>query len=82
MARTPVGRLSGFLARLAGVVAGLFCGALFGLLVLILAIVFARSDFGLDSILPGALFGGAAGSIFGLVCPEAAMALIGKLFSV
>jgi hypothetical protein len=43
--------------------------------------VFARSDFGLDNVLPGALLGGAAGSILGLVCPEATMAVIAKLFS-
>ena len=50
-------------------IAGLFVGGVIGMLVLYFVMVVSGSDFGLDNVRPGAIFGAVIGLLFGLRFP-------------
>jgi len=60
--------------RLLGGLAGLLGGTVFGLLILILAMILTGSYFGLNSVLPGAALG-ALGFVLGCCFPKLGMKL-------
>ena len=59
-----------FLSRVLSAVVGLFLGALLGMLGLYFLMLLVGSDFGLDSVRPGALFGALVGLVLGLWFPD------------
>src|SRR5438093_11390941 len=63
--------------RALGAVAGFLGGGMLGIIVLILAMVLARSDFGLESIRPEALVNGIGRAIVGLYSPMRALKVRG-----
>lgn len=66
--------------RFFGALGALLGGAILGVLVLILSIIFTDSTFGLLNILPGALVGAGVGAILGFCFPRVGMVLV-RLFS-
>lgn len=56
--------------RLLAALDGMLGGALLGVLMLVLTIIFTDSTFGLENILPGALVGGGSGLLFGFCFPK------------
>jgi len=65
--------------RALGAFAGFLGGGMLGIIVLILAMVLARSDFGLDSIRPEALVSAIVGAIVGFFSPKRALKVLGKV---
>jgi LytS/YehU family sensor histidine kinase len=64
--------------RALGAAAGFLGGGILGIIVLVLAMVLARSDFGLDSIRPEALVSAIVGAIVGFFAPKRALKVLGK----
>ncbi|TMB65502.1 MAG: hypothetical protein E6J54_25410 [Deltaproteobacteria bacterium] len=65
--------------RALGAVAGFLGGGILGIIVLILAMVLARSDFGLDSIRPEALVSAIVGAIVGFFSLKRELKVLGKV---
>jgi len=57
---------------------GLLGGGILGILILIAAMMIAGSDFGLDSVRPGALVGAIAGAVVGFFSPGRALKVFGE----
>ena len=64
--------------RIVGAFAGFLGGGALGIIALIGVMIFARSDFGLESIRPGALVGAIVGAIVGFISPKRALKALGK----
>ena len=64
--------------RTVGAFAGFLGGGALGIIALIGVMIFARSDFGLESIRPGALVGAIVGAIVGFISPKRALKALGK----
>jgi len=58
------------LSRVVSAIAGLFLGAALGMLVLYFLMLLVGSDFGLDNVRLGAIFGGVIGFLLALRFPE------------
>ena len=58
------------LSRLLSAIVGLLTGGLVGMLALYFVMLLVGSDFGLDNVRAGALFGGGIGFLLGLRSPE------------
>jgi pimeloyl-ACP methyl ester carboxylesterase len=58
------------LSRVVSAIAGLFLGAVLGMLVLYFLMLLVGSDFGLDNVRLGAIFGGVIGFLLALRFPE------------
>lgn len=65
--------------RVAAGLMGLIGGALFGLLILIAAILLTGSNLGLANVLPGAYVGAAVGFFAGVYRPQVGLSLIRAL---
>src|SRR5438046_10656650 len=65
--------------RALGAVAGFLGGGMIGIIVLMLAMVVARSDFGLDSIRPEALVSALVGVTVGFFSATRALKLSGRV---
>ena len=59
-----------FLHRFFTAIVGLFLGGLIGMLALYFVMIVSGSDFGLDNVRPGAIFGAVIGLLFGLRFPH------------
>ena len=68
--------------RALGSLGGMLGGAFLGVLVLVLAIVFTDSGFGLDNILSSAVIGAIVGSVLGFCFPRVGKKLAELLFSI
>jgi hypothetical protein len=64
--------------RILGALAGFLGGGALGIIALVGVMIFARSDFGLESIRPGALVGAVLGAIVGFISPKRALKALGK----
>jgi hypothetical protein len=78
MPRNPVKDPLPLKTRALGACAGFIGGGLLGIIVLILAMILARSDFGLDNIRPEVLIVAILGAIGGFYSPKKALKVIGK----
>lgn len=58
------------LIRVLGSIFGFVCGAVSGTIILLAAIIVARSSLGLSNIWPGSLAGALAGSLLGFFFPR------------
>lgn len=63
--------------RALGAFAGFLGGGILGIILLVFAMVLARSDFGLDSIRPETLVSAIVGAILGFYWPEKALKVLG-----
>jgi uncharacterized membrane protein YeaQ/YmgE (transglycosylase-associated protein family) len=64
--------------RVLGALAGFFGGGVLGIIALVFAMVFARSDFGLNSIRPQALLCAIIGAIVGFCLPKKVLKILGN----